>query len=58
MKATKNLYKKENERITKYEKRELMIMLANYLYHSPEISVEDEKDPSKLSSVFTITHGT
>ena len=47
MKAAKNLYKKEDERITRYEKRELMIMLANCLYHSPEISEEDEEDPSK-----------
>ena len=57
MKAAKNLYKKEDEQITRYEKRELMIMLANRLYHSPEISEEDEEDPSKPSSVFTITHG-
>ena len=47
MKAAKNLYKKEDEQITRYEKRELMIMLANRLYHSPEISEEDEEDPSK-----------
>ncbi|CAG8706223.1 5807_t:CDS:1, partial [Funneliformis mosseae] len=31
----------------KYEKRELLLNLANRLYHSPEISEDDKEDPSK-----------
>ncbi|CAG8656136.1 11361_t:CDS:2 [Funneliformis caledonium] len=56
VKAAKDLYKKGYEQIMKYEKRELLLNLANRLYHSPEISEDDEEDLSKPSSVFMITH--
>ena len=47
MKVAKQLYKNNDPRITKYEKRPLMKILADRLYHSPEISETDEDDPEK-----------
>ncbi|CAB5394095.1 unnamed protein product [Rhizophagus irregularis] len=47
MKAAKRLYSFDDERITKYDKRRLLKMLSNRLFHSPEISETDEEDPTK-----------
>ncbi|CAB5386902.1 unnamed protein product [Rhizophagus irregularis] len=47
MKATKRLYSFDDERITKYDKRRLLKMLSNRLFHFPEISETDEEDPTK-----------
>ncbi|GBC13560.2 hypothetical protein GLOIN_2v1847017 [Rhizophagus irregularis DAOM 181602=DAOM 197198] len=47
IKAAKNLYRKSDERIISYEKRQLLKMLANRSYHSPEISESDEENPDK-----------
>ncbi|CAB5370672.1 unnamed protein product [Rhizophagus irregularis] len=52
MKAAKRLYSFDDERITKYDKRRLLKMLSNRLFHSPEISETDEEDPTK--SIITI----
>ncbi|CAB5376248.1 unnamed protein product [Rhizophagus irregularis] len=43
MKAAKRLYSFDDEQITKYDKRRLLKMLSNRLFHSPEIS----EDPTK-----------
>ena len=43
MKAAKALYVNEDEQVLIYEKRELLKVLANRDYHSPELSeTEDE----------------
>jgi hypothetical protein len=43
LKAAKALYVNEDERVLIYEKRELLKVLANRDYHSPELSeTEDE----------------
>ncbi|GET52002.1 hypothetical protein GLOIN_2v1840618 [Rhizophagus irregularis DAOM 181602=DAOM 197198] len=47
IKAAKDLYRKNDERIIGYEKRQLLKMLANRSYHSPEISESDEENPDK-----------
>ncbi|CAB4425454.1 unnamed protein product [Rhizophagus irregularis] len=47
LKAAKRLYSFDNEWITKYDKRRLLKMLSNRLFHSPEISETDEEDPTK-----------
>lgn len=47
MKVAKALYKFNDERVTKYEKRPLLMILANRLYHSPKISETDEEDTMK-----------
>ncbi|UZO08741.1 uncharacterized protein OCT59_028993 [Rhizophagus irregularis] len=47
IKAAKRLYSFDDERITKYDKRRLLKMLSNRLFHSPEISETDEEDPTK-----------
>ncbi|POG60167.1 hypothetical protein GLOIN_2v1788274 [Rhizophagus irregularis DAOM 181602=DAOM 197198] len=47
IKAAKRLYSFDDERITKYDKRRLLKMLSNRLFHSPEISETDEVDPTK-----------
>lgn len=47
IKAAKDLYRKSDERIIGYEKRQLLKMLANRSYHSPEVSESDEEDPDK-----------
>jgi hypothetical protein len=47
IKAAKDLYRKGDERIIGYEKRQLLKMLANRSYHSPEISESDEENPDK-----------
>ena len=43
MKAAKDLFKKTDSRITKYEKRPLLKILADRTYHSPELSETDEE---------------
>ncbi|UZO04892.1 uncharacterized protein OCT59_025254 [Rhizophagus irregularis] len=48
IKAAKDLYRKSDERIIGYEKRQLLKMLANRSYHSPEISESDEENPDKM----------
>jgi hypothetical protein len=56
IKAAKDLYKIKDERITKYEKRPLLKILADRCYHSPEISeTDDESDKNKFMS--TIIRG-
>ncbi|CAB4430273.1 unnamed protein product [Rhizophagus irregularis] len=52
MKAAKRLYSFDDERITKYNKRRLLKMLSNRLFHSPEISETDEEDPIKRIAGF------
>ncbi|UZO27384.1 uncharacterized protein OCT59_019582 [Rhizophagus irregularis] len=47
IKAAKRLYSFDDERITKYDKRRLLKMLSNRLFHSPEISETDEEDSTK-----------
>ncbi|GET63387.1 hypothetical protein GLOIN_2v1840618 [Rhizophagus irregularis DAOM 181602=DAOM 197198] len=47
IKAAKDLYRKSDERIIGYEKCQLLKMLANRSYHSPEISESDEENPDK-----------
>ncbi|CAB4409022.1 unnamed protein product [Rhizophagus irregularis] len=47
IKAVKDLYRKGDKRIIGYEKRQLLKMLANRSYHSPEISESDEENPDK-----------
>ncbi|CAB5363713.1 unnamed protein product [Rhizophagus irregularis] len=47
MKVAKRLYSFDDERIIKYDKRRLLKMLSNRLFHSPEISETDEEDPTK-----------
>jgi hypothetical protein len=44
MKAAKDLFKKSDSRITKYEKRPLLKILADRAYHSPELSETDEEN--------------
>ncbi|CAB5367571.1 unnamed protein product [Rhizophagus irregularis] len=46
MKVAKKLYSFDDERITKYDKRRLLKMLSNHLFHSPKISETDEEDPT------------
>ena len=49
IKFAKDLYKSKDERIIKYEKRPLLKILADRLYHSPEISeTDDESDKTKI----------
>ncbi|EXX66104.1 hypothetical protein GLOIN_2v1881963 [Rhizophagus irregularis DAOM 181602=DAOM 197198] len=48
IKAAKRLYSFDDERITKYDKRRLLKMLSNRLFHSSEISETDEEDPTKF----------
>ncbi|GET57421.1 hypothetical protein GLOIN_2v1883234 [Rhizophagus irregularis DAOM 181602=DAOM 197198] len=52
IKAAKRLYSFDDERITKYDKRRLLKMLSNRLFHSPEISETDEEDPTKRIAGF------
>ena len=47
VKAAKNLYKTGDERLVEYEERPLLKMLADRLYHSPEISETDLEDATK-----------
>ncbi|CAB5370282.1 unnamed protein product [Rhizophagus irregularis] len=47
IKDAKDLYRKSDERIIGYEKCQLLKMLANRSYHSPEISESDEENPDK-----------
>jgi hypothetical protein len=47
IKAAKDLYRKSDERIIGYDKRQLLKMLANRSYHSPEVSESDEEDLDK-----------
>ncbi|RGB22512.1 hypothetical protein C1646_677784 [Rhizophagus diaphanus] len=47
IKTAKDLYRKSDERIIGYEKRQLLKMLANRSYHSLKVSETDEKDPDK-----------
>ncbi|CAB5372139.1 unnamed protein product [Rhizophagus irregularis] len=43
IKAAKDLYRKSDERIIGYEKCQLLKMLANRSYHSPEINIQTAK---------------
>jgi hypothetical protein len=47
IKAAKALFRNDDARIIGYETRELLKLLANRSYHSPEISETDEDDSSK-----------
>ncbi|UZO00525.1 uncharacterized protein OCT59_011648 [Rhizophagus irregularis] len=47
MKTAKRLYSFDDEQTTKYDKRRLLKMLSNRLFHSPKISETDEEDPTK-----------
>jgi len=45
MKAAKDLFRINDERIISYEKRPLLKLLADRSYHSPEVSESDEENP-------------
>ncbi|CAB4416629.1 unnamed protein product [Rhizophagus irregularis] len=44
IKAAKSLYANKDERVTIYEKRELLKVLANRAFHSPELSETDDEE--------------
>ncbi|RHZ78929.1 hypothetical protein Glove_154g45 [Diversispora epigaea] len=47
IKATKELFRKNDPNITDYDKESLLRMLADRAFYSPEMSDTDEKDHSK-----------
>ena len=54
IKAAKNLYKINDDRVKDYEKRELLKLLATRLYHSPEVS-ESNDDGSQVINVYDLS---
>jgi hypothetical protein len=54
LKAAKSLYKKNDDRIIGYEKRPLLKLLTDRLYHSPEISETDD-DGSQTINVYNLS---
>ena len=54
LKAAKSLFKNKDARITGYEHRELLLLLADRSYHSPEISEMDKDDPSNKDRIVNI----
>ena len=54
MKAAKDLFKSDDTRITSYEKRPLLKILANCLYYSLEISETDDKGPTSVINVYDL----
>jgi hypothetical protein len=55
MKAAKDLFKSDDTRITSYEKRPLLKILANRSYHSPEISETDDEGPTSVINVYDLS---
>ena len=56
MKAAKDLFKKDDSCITKYEKRPLLKILADRAYHSPELSETDEESSDNtVINVYDLT---
>ena len=56
MKAAKDLFKKDDSRITKYEKRPLLKILTDRAYHSPELSETDEENSDNtVINVYDLT---
>ena len=47
VKAAKQLFKSGNERLAEYEQRPLLKVLADRLYHLPELSETDLEDTTK-----------
>ena len=55
MKAAKDLFKKDDERIAYYEKRPLLKILANRSYHSPELSETDDESSDSVINVYDLS---
>jgi hypothetical protein len=49
LKTAKSLYKNNDERIVNYEKRELLKLLADRGFHSPELSETDDDDKTVIN---------
>ena len=55
LKAAKELFNKNNQRITGYERRPLLKNLANREYHSPELSETDDEGSDTIINVYNIS---
>jgi hypothetical protein len=55
LKAAKDLFKKNDSCVTKYEKRSLLKIIANRAYHSPELSETDEDGSDTAINVYDLS---
>ena len=55
MKAAKDLFKSDDTWIILYKKRPLLKILANRLYHFPEISETDDEGPTLVINVYDLS---
>jgi len=56
MRAAKDLFRKEDDRILMYDKRPLLELLADRSYHSPEISeTDDENSTTSVINVYDLS---
>ena len=46
---------KKDQRVTKYDKREILEMLANRHYHSPENSETDDENSRTVINVYDLS---
>ncbi|POG74836.1 hypothetical protein GLOIN_2v1770886 [Rhizophagus irregularis DAOM 181602=DAOM 197198] len=55
IKAVKDLFNKKNSRITSYGKQDLLKILANHAYHSPEVSETEDEGSKSVINVYDLS---
>ncbi|CAB4434988.1 unnamed protein product [Rhizophagus irregularis] len=55
IKAAKELFNKKDSRITSYGKRDLLKILANRAYHSPEVSETEDEGSKSVINVYDLS---
>ena len=55
IKAAKDLFNKKDSRITSYGKWDLLKILANRAYHSPEVSETEDEGSKSVINVYDLS---
>ncbi|UZO22787.1 uncharacterized protein OCT59_015137 [Rhizophagus irregularis] len=55
IKAVKDLFNKKDSQITSYGKRDLLKILANHAYHSPEVSETEDEGSKSVINVYDLS---
>jgi hypothetical protein len=55
IKAAKDLFNKKDGRIISYERRDLLKILANRAYHSPEVSETEDEGSKSVINVYDLS---
>ena len=55
IKAAKDLFNKKDSRIVSYGKRDLLKILANRAYHSPEVSESEDEGSKSVINVYDLS---